>query len=179
MKTTALFLVIAVIFVIAVFKGGDLFKAKDSTSNVQATAPTKTSAEYLSQIESLSLRDYKGEKITAQKADLEAPERLVIHFWASWCAPCVNEVPELMSYAKKHQDVKFLVVAVDDYQDDITKFLKSFPDFDSSRYMRVWDGDKKLAKLFDVDRLPMSVVFEKGHTDPQFYRAVVDWKNLN
>lgn len=145
-----------------------------------ATAPVALATpDYLKQISSFSLRGYTGDPLAITQPQLVEPQRLVIHFWASWCSPCVNEVPELIEYSKKHLAVKFVIVSVDDYQDDISKFLKSFPDFDSANYYKIWDGDKKMAKLFNVDRLPMSVVFDKGQPEPQFYRAVVDWKHLN
>ena len=174
-KTTVIFLAIAVLFVVGVFKAESLMKPQ-----VAATAPvSRTGADYLKQMTSFSLRGYKGNALTLTQPQLEEPQRLVVHFWASWCSPCVNEVPELIDYSKKHPAVKFVIVSVDDYQDDIDKFLKSFPDFNADSYYKIWDGDKKLAKLFDVDRLPMSVVFDKGNTQPQFYKAVVDWKRLN
>lgn len=174
-KTTLIFLAIAVLFVVGVFKAESLMKPQAG-----ATAPVTVAApDFLKNISSFSLRDYKGEALAITQAQLEEPQRLVVHFWASWCAPCVNEVPELIAYSKKHPAVKFIIVSVDDYQDDIGKFLKSFPDFDSANYYKIWDGDKKMTKLFNVDRLPMSVVFDKGQPEPQFYRAVVDWKRLN
>lgn len=174
-KTTLIFLAIAVLFVVGVFKAESLMKREGG-----ATAPVTVAApDFLKNISSFSLRDYKGDALALTSAQLEEPQRLVVHFWASWCAPCVNEVPELIAYSKKHPAVKFIIVSVDDYQDDISKFLKSFPDFDSASYYKVWDGDKKMTKLFNVDRLPMSVVFNKGQAEPQFYRAVVDWKRLD
>ncbi len=174
-KTTLIFLAIAILFVVGVFKAESIMKPQ-----VAATAPVTLAApDFLKNISSFSLRDYKGEALVLTQAQIEEPQRLVVHFWASWCAPCVNEVPELIAYSKKYPAVKFIIVSVDDYQDDIGKFLKSFPDFDSTSYLKIWDGDKKMTKLFNVDRLPMSVVFDKGQSEPQFFRAVVDWKRLN
>lgn len=176
LKTTLIFLVIAIAFVVAVFKGESLYKAKQKSA--ETSIPQKSSSDYLNQMEALSVRDYKGEKVMLSKSALEASDRLVVHFWASWCAPCVNEVPELVAYSKENTAVKFVIVSVDDYQEDIAKFLKSFPDFNSPHYIQIWDGDKQLSKLFNVDRLPMSVIFDRGQNEPKFIRSVVDWKSL-
>jgi cytochrome c biogenesis protein CcmG, thiol:disulfide interchange protein DsbE len=174
-KTTLIFLAIAVLFVVGVFKAESLMKPWAGT-----TAPVKVAApDFLKNISSFSLRDYKGDPLSITQAQLEEPQRLVVHFWASWCAPCVNEVPELIAYSKKHPTVKFVIVSVDDYQDDIGKFLKSFPDFNSAGYYKIWDGDKKMTRLFNVDRLPMSIIFDKSQPEPQFFRSVVDWKRLD
>jgi thiol-disulfide isomerase/thioredoxin len=47
------------------------------------------------------------------------PEKLgkatIVHFWASWCAPCITELPALDAFAAKYkkQGVNFVVVSLD------------------------------------------------------------------
>src|SRR3546814_6028726 len=38
---------------------------------------------------------------------------LVINFWATWCPPCVREMPELDGLQKKYPSVQFLGLAID------------------------------------------------------------------
>ena len=45
----------------------------------------------------------------------------LIHFWASWCAPCVSEIPELLQFlgtlvssSNRNDDLKILMVSLDD-----------------------------------------------------------------
>lgn len=38
---------------------------------------------------------------------------LVVNFWATWCPPCVKEMPDLQTLHKKHTNVGFLGLAVD------------------------------------------------------------------
>jgi thiol-disulfide isomerase/thioredoxin len=38
---------------------------------------------------------------------------LVINFWATWCPPCVKEMPLLEQFARSHPDVVVVGVAVD------------------------------------------------------------------
>jgi len=54
---------------------------------------------------------------------------LVINFWASWCAPCVHEIPWLESNIAnlKEQGVKLLLVNLDlpiDYKNHLANFIK-------------------------------------------------------
>lgn len=42
---------------------------------------------------------------------------VVLNFWATWCAPCVKEFPELVSLAARRKDVAFVSVSIDDASD--------------------------------------------------------------
>lgn len=46
---------------------------------------------------------------------------MVVNFWATWCAPCVREMPELDALQKKHPKVRFVGIGVDT-ADNIRKF---------------------------------------------------------
>jgi cytochrome c biogenesis protein CcmG, thiol:disulfide interchange protein DsbE len=51
---------------------------------------------------------------------------VVLNFWATWCPPCLEEMPSLVQMQKKMQDkgVTVLAVSVDDDASDYHKFLK-------------------------------------------------------
>jgi thiol-disulfide isomerase/thioredoxin len=173
---TLVFVLLAASFLILVFKGGYF---SSNPVIVQKVEQGLSGAAVLEQLSGLDLRDYKGNKLVVDKSSLLGADKAVIHLWASWCAPCVNEVPELIEYAKKNPQVKFVVVSEHDYNDDIAKFMKSFPEFDSDKFIRVWDVDKKVSGLLKIDRLPMSFLIEKGKAEPRQVTGAANWKNLN
>ena len=176
-KISILFLVIAAVFVYFVFKGGYMKPSADKpAAGVQAMP---TSSQILEKLAQLDLRDYSGDKETFNKASYVPSDKIIVHLWASWCGPCVNEVPDLVEFSKKNPDVKLIIVSLDDYKDDIEKFLKSFPDFNSKNYFKIWDADKKVTQFFNADRLPMSVVIRPNKEEPQFLLSVVNWKVFN
>lgn len=50
----------------------------------------------------------------------------IVHFWATWCAPCIDEFPEFIKTAKlfEHEAVEWIAVSLDKNSDDVESFLK-------------------------------------------------------
>jgi len=51
---------------------------------------------------------------------------LVVNFWATWCAPCVKEMPELSELQAERPGSRFIGIAVDTAP-NVRKFLEKVP----------------------------------------------------
>ncbi|MES2068705.1 MAG: TlpA disulfide reductase family protein [Pseudomonadota bacterium] len=58
----------------------------------QHTSPAKPQSPAIQQLMAMTLADSKGQQ---QKISQWQGKFLVVNFWATWCAPCVQEMPEL------------------------------------------------------------------------------------
>jgi thiol-disulfide isomerase/thioredoxin len=47
----------------------------------------------------------------------------VINFWATWCAPCVKELPAFKQLAENYKDVKVIMISLD-FAEDVEKTKK-------------------------------------------------------
>lgn len=51
---------------------------------------------------------------------------LVVNYWATWCPPCLEEIPELVFFHEKHKDKGVVVIGVNIETDLDSAFLKDF-----------------------------------------------------
>ncbi len=70
-----------------------------------------------------SFQDLDGE--TFQLASLVG-RPVLANFWASWCPPCVREMPDLDALHREHPEVAFLGLAVDT-RANVERFIKKVP----------------------------------------------------
>lgn len=52
-----------------------------------------------------------------QRIESHRGQPVVVTFWATWCAPCVKEFPDLVRLATRRRDVAFVSVSIDDEAD--------------------------------------------------------------
>ena len=84
---------------------------------------------------------------------------VLINFWASWCAPCREEMPLLNALHKKYAPLGFTVlgVNVEENLDGAMSFLKNVPvDFPI-----LLDNTNKVSKQYKVVAMPTTVVVDR------------------
>ena len=56
-----------------------------------------------------TLVDYEGHEVT--QADLKG-KVVILNYWATWCAPCRNEMPAMDTYLRRHKDAPLAIYAI-------------------------------------------------------------------
>lgn len=106
------------------------------------------------------LRDYAGEM--RQSAILKGmePQIVVLSFFASWCKPCAEEMPELVAIGKAWADREVQVFFVNLTEQDaaVLEWLSGHPEVEGTVLM---DPYAEYAVKYGVDALPRTIIIGK------------------
>jgi DsbE subfamily thiol:disulfide oxidoreductase len=97
---------------------------------------------------------------------------VLINFWASWCSPCRQELPLLSKIYSQYRGAGFalLAVNVDDNRKDAESMLKRL----GLKFPTLFDGNKKVAKLYGVDTMPATLVIDRDGRVRYVHRGYYD-----
>lgn len=107
--------------------------------------------------------DWKLQSITGESFDFRNAEGrvVVLNFWATWCPPCIAEMPSIQALYDKYQDnddVVFLLVSNEDVS-TIKNFMAK-KDYSFKVYQAVTDYPKD----FEISSIPRTFVINReGH----------------
>ncbi len=107
-----------------------------------------------------SLQDYLGKVI-------------IVNFWASWCPPCVHEMPSMSALKDTIGADYFDILAINlgEPAEDITDFLKAHP----VNFPILPDPQQKLAKTWKVFAFPTSYIIDKKGDIRYSVAGGIDW----
>jgi thiol-disulfide isomerase/thioredoxin len=125
--------------------------------NISTTFAARTGVEEGNKVIDFQITDLSG--ITYKSKDLLG-KTIVLHFWASWCPPCKEELPVYNKFYNENKDknIEFITVSVDSTKRALTSFMEN-RDLNFNSF-----HDKEgLARKFLVRAIPTTyIINEKG-----------------
>ena len=124
-------------------------------------------------LEQLELFDMDGKKYVFSS---KTNKTLIINFWATWCPPCIKEIPELIELKKKlNNEIEILFVSVDQ---NATKIVPKFLKKNNLSDIKVFnDQTLNISQGLDVTVMPTSIVIDKNFEEISRVIGYIDWLN--
>ena len=119
-----------------------------------------------------------GKKISSENIHDDHHELLVVHFWGTWCPPCIPEFPKLLQFARelsKDSRIKFLAVSVMDKWSDVEKFMKKFKNLPTNFHL-VLDQKGATMSSFGTVKVPETHYYLKKRSAKRFI-GPQEWQN--
>jgi thiol-disulfide isomerase/thioredoxin len=82
---------------------------------------------------------------------------VVLNFWATWCGPCVQEIPEVAAFARAHPDVIVIGIAMDSADADL---VKRFAASHGHAYPLVIADDAVERQMGSMAALPVTRIYD-------------------
>jgi thiol-disulfide isomerase/thioredoxin len=113
------------------------------------------------------LSDYKGKWV-------------IVNLWATWCPPCLVEIPDLVMFHEAHKDKDAIVIGVN-YEDNDPAKVKAFAEsqminYDIVRFKQKIDG--RTSPLGKLQGLPTTYMVAPDGTVVAARTGMVDQKML-
>ena len=112
----------------------------------------------------VNLNDYKSKLV-------------IINFWATWCAPCKEEMPHLdkLKSKSKFQDIEILPINIAD--EELTKSETFFKELNINNLEIFYGSSLGLAKVFKLRGIPTTILIDKEGYEFARIIGFIDFEN--
>lgn len=106
----------------------------------------------------VNLADYRGQVV-------------LLNFWASWCGPCIEELPSLLAMQHQMPQIKVIAISIDEDDDSYRKFLVDH----HVDLFTVRDANQQANALYGTFQYPETYVIDRNGLIQRKYIGARDW----
>ncbi|WP_300278208.1 TlpA family protein disulfide reductase [Peptacetobacter sp.] len=138
-----------IVFVVTIISSILLVGCGQNTSEVKILQKGDEAPNFTAELnngKTFELANNKGKKIT------------ILNFWATWCGPCVEELPAMEKLQKDYGDkIEVMAINSGDSKDLIGKFLKA------NKYTLpiAYDENLDISRKYPTDGIPYTLIIDK------------------
>ena len=91
---------------------------------------------------------------TTKLSDLR-DKPVYLNFWATWCPPCVKELPHIQAKYEQYKDrIHFLAISVDSEQDAPAQFISS----KGYTFPVGYGNEREISRAYNIEAIPASYI---------------------
>ena len=115
-----------------------------------------------------TLKSFSGKNMRLEE---QRGKIILLNFWATWCTPCRQEIPELNKLQAKYGRLGVRIWGVS--TDNNYKQAKNMASQLNVIYTVLHDRDKTVSKLYDPNTMPYTLLIDRHGKIRQIYRGYV------
>lgn len=160
---------------ISLLVGGDAYAypgMQQSTKPIESTVDLINVLPQTYPIKPVAFNDVNGKAIDISHYKGKV---IMVNMWATWCPPCIRELPAIERLATKFksEDFVLLPISIDaEGKQQVQPFLNSLGMTGFSSY---YDPEQNLGKVFPLDTIPATFILDQNGQLIAFVRSFVDW----
>ncbi|MBM4129707.1 TlpA family protein disulfide reductase [bacterium] len=106
-----------------------------------------------------TLESTAGERVTLATALERGP--VIVDFWATWCGPCKQSLPELQRLHERHAERGLTILAISTDEPRNRPKIGSTARSLGLTFPILIDADKRAAQLYRVESIPMTFLIDR------------------
>ncbi len=119
---------------------------------------------------------FQGKLLTGEDFSLEAERGrrvIILNFWASWCDPCIREMPDLEKLYRRTKASGVELIAVN--EDSREAVVRDFTQRKGITLPVIWDQDERIGKKYGTFRFPETYVIDLDGKIVKKIYGPADW----
>ncbi len=116
-----------------------------------------------------TLRTMEGPNLRLQE---QRGRVVLVNFWATWCGPCRQELPQLNKLYDKYRGSGFVLLGVN--IDDDARTATELATKLGVRFPVLLDTDKKVSRLYDMSAMPATLMIDRDGRVRYIHRGYRD-----
>ena len=153
-----------------------LYSHIGNAQNITDTNKKIFKEKTISILPNIQLTNFLEEKVYLK--DINKNKLLLINFWATWCSPCLKEMPDLKNLSNELTpfDIKIIYLNQDNFKNlnKISAFLEKIKIEKNNVFI---DHKMELAKKFKLRGLPTTLVVNKSGKILWRVEGIINWQN--
>ncbi len=98
-------------------------------------------------------------------------QTVVLNLWATWCVPCVQELPSLLELQKRMPQLAVVGISTDQDQDVYRDFLQKH----HVDLLTVRDADQRINALYGTELIPETYIIDRNGIIRRKFIGAQDW----
>ena len=96
---------------------------------------------------------------------------VLLNLWASYCAPCIEELPSLLALQRQMPDLAIVAVSIDQDPDVYHRFLEK----NHVNLVTVRDADQRVNALYGTAQIPETYIIDRQGFLRRKFVSAQDW----
>jgi thiol-disulfide isomerase/thioredoxin len=164
LKHTALFIVLAFAFSALTSCTGTNTATVNGGGNIDSNATKKEKPNYPPVASAIMTADLKYVDGTSFKLQDKKGKVVLVNLWATWCQPCIAEMPHLVEMQEKYKDKGFEIVGLDTDDEETKEQIETFAAKHKLNYQLGWASEQlknEFMKITQLDAIPQSILINR------------------
>lgn len=99
---------------------------------------------------------------TIRLSDFEGEKAVMVNIWATWCAPCREEMPKLQKLYEKYKDDGLVILGVNVDRSGLKKRVRQFVENMGVTFPILYDPESRVVRTFQTTGIPQTFLISKN-----------------